>query len=444
VTDPADLDLRTAAELIASGELSALEITSACIARAEKLEPEIKAFVTFDPEGALAQARSLSNEVSRSGVRGPLHGIPVGIKDLIDVAGMPTTAGSRILAANRASEDAPVVAALRSAGAVIMGKTNTHEFAFGVVSLPTRNPWDAKRIPGGSSGGSAAAVAGGMCLGALGTDTAGSIRIPAALCGISGLTPRAGSVPGEGIVPLAPRLDSCGPLARTAADAQIVFEALTGPIGRPAPAPLTVALPRSLENTTGAAAEVVASVREASRALGASGARLTEVELPRFSDWDRARAVPLLREALEVHRRRGWYPQRAADYSEETLDSLRYAEALSPERIEVAERRLSELVGAMLAAFDSADVLVLPAAPRVAPTAAEAVRPPGGQEPLVKSFTRVSGPVNICGLAAAAVPCGSSAGLPLGLQLVARDEITALGAALAYQKVTSWHELQPP
>jgi aspartyl-tRNA(Asn)/glutamyl-tRNA(Gln) amidotransferase subunit A len=186
MSDPADLSLAAAASAIARKDLSATELLDANLRRVERLEPVVRAFVTLDAESAQARARELTD----GELQGPLHGIPVGIKDLIDVAGLPTTASSRVLAGNIAAGDAPVVRDVRRAGAVIVGKTNTQEFAYGVVSAPTRNPWDLERIPGGSSGGSAAAVAAGMCPGALGSDTAGSVRIPSSLCGITGLTPR--------------------------------------------------------------------------------------------------------------------------------------------------------------------------------------------------------------------------------------------------------------
>ncbi|MGI8941521.1 MAG: amidase [Actinomycetota bacterium] len=227
MTDLADLDIEGAGRAIAAGELSAVELTEACLGRATLLEGEVKAFTLLDGAGALRQARALDDERARGDTRGPLHGIPLCIKDLIDVEGLPTTASSRVLRDNIARTDAPVVARLRAAGGIIVGKTNTQEFAYGVVTAPTVNPWDRDRIPGGSSGGSAAAIAAGMSLGGVGTDTAGSIRIPSALCGISGLKPRPGIVSLEGIIPLAPSLDACGPMARTASDLGVLLDAMT-------------------------------------------------------------------------------------------------------------------------------------------------------------------------------------------------------------------------
>nr|MBA3429961.1 amidase [Actinomycetota bacterium] len=224
-TRPAhDLFLTEAVESVQVGDLSPSELLESCLARIDEHESQLHAFVTVDAQGARSQAQDSSDAVRD----GRLHGVPIAIKDLIDVAGLPTSASSEVLAGNIAATDASVTARLRSAGAVFVGKTNTQEFAYGVVSAPTRNPWDTACIPGGSSGGSAAAVASGMCLGALGTDTAGSIRIPAALCGVTGLKPRPGTVPMDGIIPLSWSLDTCGPLARSAADVDLMWQALSG------------------------------------------------------------------------------------------------------------------------------------------------------------------------------------------------------------------------
>ncbi len=222
-----------AARAIAAGEVSPLEVTEACLARIEALDDELRAFLHVDASGALATASAV---MDRSEPRGPLFGIPLAIKDLLDVSGMPTTAASDVLTRVPA-DDSPVVARLREAGGIVIGKTNLDPFAYGVFSEPTRNPWDRSLIPGGSSGGSAVAVASGMSLGALGTDTAGSIRIPAAFCGVAGLKPRNGAVPVDGIVALSPSLDSCGPLARTVGDLALMWEAMTGTTPEPVDAP---------------------------------------------------------------------------------------------------------------------------------------------------------------------------------------------------------------
>ena len=445
MTDPADLDIAQTARTIASGELSPAELTDACLRRIEKLEPAIKAFVTLDGEGARAQARQLTEELARSAPRSALHGVPVGIKDLVDVEGLPTTASSRVLEGNIASSDAPVVAALRAAGAVIVGKTNTQEFAYGVVSAPTRNPWDTNRIPGGSSGGTAAAIAAGMTLAGIGTDTAGSIRIPSSLCGISGLKPRPDVIPVDGIIPLAPSLDACGPMARTVADLRILFEALDGGLGSaPEARGLRLAVPGSAE-VAGANAGVQGAVDSALALLVDEGLSRAEVDLEPFADWDRPRSMPLMLEALEVHTSRGWYPERADRYTEETLGSLRYAERLTPEKVEAARAPLAALAENLMGVFADADVLVLPTTQTTAPTVDESsARDDGHRTPVVRALTRLCGPVNVCRLAALSIPCGfDQGGLPIGLHLIGRDEPSLFAVAELYQSLTDWHTERP-
>jgi len=446
VTDPADFDIEQSSRAIAGGELSPAELTAACFERIEELESTIKAFVTVDDQGARAQALRLTEELSRSGPRSPLHGIPVGIKDLVDVEGLPTTASSRVLEGGEvASSDAPVVAALRAAGAVIAGKTNTQEFAYGVVSAPTRNPWDTDRIPGGSSGGTAAAIAAGMTLGGIGTDTAGSIRIPASLCGVCGLKPRPDVISVEGIIPLSPSLDACGPLARTVADLRVLFEAIGGgPLSPPDPRRLRIAVPESSE-VAGAIPEVARAVEVAVATLADAGLGRVTVDLQSFAAWDRPRSIPLMIEALEVHRSSGWYPQRADRYSDETLASLRYAERFTAEQVEANREPLAALVADLRAVFDRADVLALPTTQTTAPTVDETTaRDDGHRTPVVRSLTRLCGPVNVSRLAAVSVPCGfDDLGLPIGLQLVGRDEASLLAVAELYQSATDWHTRRP-
>jgi aspartyl-tRNA(Asn)/glutamyl-tRNA(Gln) amidotransferase subunit A len=445
------LTLVGAARAVASGELSPVELTESCLARIKEVDAEIRAFVALDADGALARARALTEELSTSGPRSPLHGIPFGIKDLIDVAGLPTTAGSRILAGNVADADAPVVAALRAAGAIILGKTNTQEFAYGVVTAPTRNPWDVSRIPGGSSGGSAAAVAAGMCPGALGTDTAGSIRIPAALCGVAGLKPSNGRLSLDRIVPLAPSLDACGPIARTAEDCALVWRALSG--DAPADAfdfsQMRIAVPGAIEEVmafSGARAgemgidpEVAGITRSAAEALEDAGAVRTEVDLPPFSRWDFPRSVQLMIEALVVHEDAGWYPAHSDEYTAETLAAHRFAEKLGAATLLRSYRKLEVLKAAWLRVIDDVDVLMLPTTPVAAPSIeASRATDDGHRPPVTRTLTRICGPVNVCGLAAASVPAGTtSTGLPVGIQFIARDESAVLGAALAFEALAA-------
>jgi aspartyl-tRNA(Asn)/glutamyl-tRNA(Gln) amidotransferase subunit A len=445
VTDPTDLGLSEAADAIARKVLSPLELTEACLARARLLEPRLRAFTYLDESGALAAAKVATEEVARGHLRGPLHGVPVAVKDLIDVAGMPTTASSRVLADNVPDRDAPLVARLRAAGALILGKTNTQEFALGVVTPPTCNPWDKARIPGGSSGGSAVAVAAGMALGALGSDTAGSIRIPSALCGISGLKPCRGSLPLEGVIPLSWTLDVCGPMAAGAVDLERMWRALAGS-GPIAPATGVVIATPDPEALGEVEPDVLDAAENAVETLCRAGARRLHVTLPPFKLWDRPRNVLIAAEALAAHRGAGWYPDRANAYGDEMLACLRRAESLSALELVEARRTMEGLEQGWRRELAGADVLALPTTMTPAPGREELteIDVESSRPEVVLKLTRLCGPVNWCGLASVSVPCGFSRNLPIALQLVARDEATALGAALLYQTLTDFHTCRPP
>jgi len=440
LNDQAPSSLREAQRALKDRKLSARELAEACLERVAAVDPVLHAFAFVDESIASSTAPS-------AGEDGPLSGIPIGIKDLVDVRGLPTSAGSRVLAGNKASTDAPVAGRLRGAGAVVLGKTTTQEFAYGVVTPGTANPWSIEHIPGGSSGGSAVAVATGMCFGAVGTDTAGSIRIPAALCGVSGLKPRPGTVPMDGIIPLSWTLDCCGPIARTVDDLAPLWAAMTGaPVRLPDPGDLKVGLPEGSSLPFEVASEVGAAVEEAAAVLAVAGFAMRRVTLPSFELWDGPRMAIVPAEALAAHREAGWYPQRAELYGTDLLDAFRRAESTDAASYVSARRRLEVLRGQFMRAFDDADVVLLPASPFPAPRRDVFDEPPlpGERPSLVRELTRANGAINCCGLAAVAAPCGFSEGLPLGLQLVARDESTALAAGLAYQTLTDWHMRRPP
>ncbi|MDQ3752982.1 MAG: amidase [Actinomycetota bacterium] len=440
MSDPASLSLQEALRALRTRRLSAQELTEACLQRVAALDPTLRAFAFVDEAGASRRARS-------AGLDGPLGGIPVGVKDLVDVGGLPTAAGSRVLAENRASLDAPVVGRLSAAGVVILGKTTTQEFAYGVITPGTANPWDTDRIPGGSSGGSAVAVATGMCPGAIGTDTAGSIRIPAALCGVSGLKPRPGTVPMDGIIPLSWTLDCCGPIARTVEDLVPLWAAMTGgPVRLPAPGDIKVGFPDGSDVPFEVTPDVGAALEEAAAVFAASGISVQGVSLPSFALWDAPRMVVVPCEALAAHREAGWYPQRTESYGTDLLDAFRHAEGIDAATYVSARRRLEVLRVGFMQIFNDVDVVLLPATPFPAPRIDEFdERPaPGERRSLVRALTQANGAVNCCGLAAVAAPCGFSGGLPLGLQLIARDEATALAVGTAYQRSTDWHLRRPP
>jgi len=414
--DPADLGLREAVAAVAGGELSPGELFAACRARAESLAGT-GAFVALADEPAPAPAA------------GPLHGAPVGVKDLVDVAGLPTRAGSRVTDGAPAGADAAVVSLLRGVGATVLGKTATHELAYGVTTRATVNPWAADRVAGGSSGGSAVAVAVGAGPLALGSDTAGSCRIPAALCGVAGMMARPGRLPMDGVVPLAPGLDALGLLARTAADLAVAWTALTGePVGSAADP--RIGIPP--EAALGPVDPAARSAAEEAAALLSTAPR--RVGVPAFDDWNRPRGTVIAALALEAHRGRGWWPDGAERYGADVAFQMRAAEQVGPDALDAARLRLADLAGELRGAFDAVDVLVLPTTPHAAPP-----RDDGGD--LVRAerrhaaeLTRLCGPVNAAGLAAVSVFGGLDPdSLPLGVQLVARDEPTALAAAAAYE-----------
>jgi aspartyl-tRNA(Asn)/glutamyl-tRNA(Gln) amidotransferase subunit A len=415
-----------------------MEVLAACRDRIEQSEAVVRAWRAYDPGPAPGEGEDRMDVAQRTELA--LWGIPIGIKDIIDVAGMPTTAGSRVLAGTNAVADAPVVARLRAAGAVVLGKTTTQEFAYGAVTPETSNPWNLGRIPGGSSGGSAAALAAGHCLGALGTDTAGSIRIPSALCGVAGLKPRPGILPLQGIIPLAPSFDVVGPMARTVGDVAVLWEVLSGqPLPAPGAAGLRVAS-APMEALPDLEPEVASAYAGALDTLRRIAGSVAVGDVAPFAGFDGPRSAVLMWEALQVHRSRGWWPDRAGDYTEETRGYLRHAqEHLSAEAVDAARAECRTRAARLVSVLDDADVLVTPTVPCVAPTHAEAAQrsEASPRRPIVMRLTRIPGPVNVAGLAALSMPCGLGAdGLPVGLQLIARDEQTALRLGLAFERAS--------
>jgi aspartyl-tRNA(Asn)/glutamyl-tRNA(Gln) amidotransferase subunit A len=443
--DLADLTLREAAEAMAAGDLTAAELTGACLARAAATE-DLGAFAVLCPDEARRDATARDRERADGRARGALHGVPTAIKDLVDVAGLPTRAGSHATDDAPAARDAPVVGMLRDAGAVITGKTATHEFGYGTTTRGTRNPWGRDRLAGGSSGGSAVAVAIGACPLALGSDTAGSCRIPAALCGVAGMMGRPGRLPLEGAVALAPGLDAIGFLARTAADLALAWTALTGeavdagPAGPPA---LRVATPpeAALGPVEPEALEAADAVAES---LARGGGRRATAPVPVFSEFARPRGTLIGALALAAHRERGWWPGRAERYGPAVAGELRAGEAVTEDDVRAARERLAALAAELRAALEGHDVLVLPVTPGGAPRRDDGEPLEVSERRHAADMTRLNGPVNIAGLAAVSIFGGfDRAGVPLGVQVVARDEVTALAAAAAYE-VTAGPAPRPP
>ena len=423
---------------------TATERLDAALAAIAEHNPRTNAFVLVDEAGARAAARAVDEERRRGIDRGPLHGMPISVKDLIDVAGQPTTAASRVRRGHIATDDAPIVRRLREAGAILIGKTNLHEFALGTTSEesaygPVRNPHDTSRSAGGSSGGSAAAVATGMSVASIGTDTGGSIRIPAAACGVVGFKPPLGEVPTDGVVPLSTTLDHAGPLARTVEDAANVWAVLAG---RPIPRleqPRTLAL-GALGGyfTQSLAADVRAAFENALERLRTCGVRIeprtvqgtesivetyTSISLPEAAHWHAA--------TLD---------ERASDYQQpvrERLERGRTIAAVSYLRAMDDRERLRRSVDA---ALEGCDALVLPTLPIVAPMlgAADVTMDTGETIPVRAAMLRLTQLFNVTGHPAISLPIESE-GLPVGMQLVGQREgsVALLHLARAVESAVS-------
>ncbi|HKV46092.1 MAG TPA: amidase [bacterium] len=451
---------------IRTGALSPVTLVESLLARIERCRV-LNAFITVTAEVALAQAREAEREIAGGRYRGPLHGIPISLKDLIDTRGTRTTCGSRILAEHVPTRDATVTRRLREAGAVLLGKNALHEFAFGVTTNnphygPTRNPWGTDRIPGGSSGGSGAAVAAGLGPVSLGTDTGGSIRIPASVCGVVGLKPTYGRVSRHGVLPLSWTLDHIGPITRTVEDAALVLQAIAGPdpadpttLGHSVPdfhaglggpirgGRLGVIADEYHEEMTD---EVRSRFRTALEVLTSLGLRLEDVRFPRPNDARAAATAVILAEAASVHE--GWIRERPQDYGPETLDLLRQGVFVTATQYLRAQKVRALLLGEVDQWLAPYAAVVLPSVPTTAPAIGQRTLTIGGREVEVRGLlTRFSRLINLVGLPAISVPCGFGAdGLPVGLQIVGRpmDEATILAIAHAYERATPWHERRPP
>jgi aspartyl-tRNA(Asn)/glutamyl-tRNA(Gln) amidotransferase subunit A len=447
-------------ELLRKGSVSPVELTADCLARIEKLNPTLNAFITVTAEAAMAQARQAEAEIRRGDWRGPLHGIPLGLKDLIDTAGVRTTAASLLFKDRIPTEDAEVVRRLRAAGMVLLGKQNLHEFAYGGSSMVSafgevRNAWNREHIAGGSSGGSATAVAAGLGYGAIGTDTAGSVREPSALCGVVGLKPTYGRVSARGVIPLSISLDHVGPIARTVADVAIIFAAIAGydaadkasvdaPIEDYVAAlgkkfqPLRVGIPKKFFFDD-LDAEVASAINHAVSGLAAMGAEIHEIELPVPTDRTLQSAESYLVHAEFVARN----PEL---YQPETLRRILAGQNVSPEARFEARRELERVRRDIASVFADVDVLVTPTTPIAAPSIAELKQNPDLLRPRELLLLRNTRPVNVWGLPAVSIPCGfTETGLPIGLQIIGPHwgEARVLQVAHAYEQATAWHKRQP-
>jgi aspartyl-tRNA(Asn)/glutamyl-tRNA(Gln) amidotransferase subunit A len=460
---PPDMtSLATISELsqrIRRKDASPVEITRECLRRIEQVNSRLNAFITVMAESALAEAHIAEEEILRGQWRGPLHGIPVALKDLIDTAGVRTTAASALHRDRVPRKDALVAQKLREAGAVIVGKNNLHEFAYGGSSLVSHfgdvyNPWDGNRIAGGSSGGSAASVAAGMACAAIGTDTAGSIREPAALCGCVGLKPTYGRVSTCGVIPLSTSLDHVGPLAASVQDAAIVLQSIAGydrgditsadvPVTdyvsglKEGAKDLRVGVPRAyfFDDLD---PEVASAMEHALMGIETLAANINEVRLEVPTDRTLQAAESYAYHAEDVAKN----PEL---YQSETLRRIRTGEKVTAGEYMQRRRELEVVRRSIGEVFADVDLLVTPTTPMPAPTIAELRANPEALRPAELRLLRNTRPFNVWGLPAISVPCGfTQSGLPIGLQIVGRHwrEDLLLRLAYAYEQATAWHKRQ--
>jgi aspartyl-tRNA(Asn)/glutamyl-tRNA(Gln) amidotransferase subunit A len=465
--DLAELTLAQAARLIKARKLSPVELTNACLKQIERLQPTLNAFITVTADHATRQARAAAREIAKGHYRGPLHGIPVSLKDLYATKGIRTTAGSRILENYVPKRDATTTARLMQAGAVLMGKNNLHEWACGVTTDnpffgTCQNPWQIGHIPGGSSGGSAAAVASRQCFASLGSDTGGSIRIPAHMCGIFGHKPTYGLVPRTGIFPESWSFDHSGPMTRTVEDSAIVLQAIAGhdpqdPSSIPGKVAnfsrglklgikgLRVGVPRRYFFTD-IDAGVRTQVLTAIAALETLGAQLVEVDIPEAELAMDCTFVIAWAEAAHYHRK--WVRERPGDYGPDLLDLLQASSLYLATDYLQAQQVRARVRAAFRRLFETIDILATPAGPTPA-TAHGTTEMILQGRPVsimnkVAAFTAVA---NATGEPACSVPCGfTKGGLPVGLMLHGRagDDATVLRAAHAYEQAHDWHKQTPP
>jgi len=445
-----ELHWLTAAEIAAAyaaRRLSPVELTQALIARINAHDGRVAAFIKLDSEAAIDAARQAEKDIIAGRTRSPLHGVPVAIKDIVDMVGLPTTCHSKIMLGNIAHADAPVISHLRAAGAILLGKLSLHEFAFGGPSeelpLPyARNPWNTDHQPGGSSSGSGAALAAGFVPLTVGTDTGGSIRGPAGLCGVVGLKPTYDLVSRHGVFPLAFTLDHVGPMARSVADTAVLLDALTGNVPtRRFGADLARGL-RGLrigfvrhfhETDMVADAEVTAALDEVARVLKAEGAELRDIRLPRLQQFTSAQRVIMHAEAWQVHAK--WLRERPGDYAKPTRRKVLSGAFLTAGEYVRAQQCRAWMIDAVNDALRDVDVLMtvngMDAASRLDDAA-----------DMARTYPRQArAPFNLTGHPALAMMSGlSKSGLPLSVQFVGRahDEVTLLRAAAAYERATNW------
>ncbi len=461
MTNPALLTVAKASGLIARKALSPVELTEACLRRIETLDPQISAVVTLTAERAVEDARRAEDEIASGSWRGPMHGIPFGLKDIYDTAGIRTAGQSRIAKDNVPARNAAAVDRLHAAGAILLGKLTTHEFArsgpaFDLPWPPARNPWDPTRVPGGSSSGSAAAVAAGFLPAALGTDTGGSIRGPAALCGVVGLKPSYGRVSRRGVMPNAFSLDHCGPMTWSVEDCAIVLGAIAGadledPTSAERPVPdyratlfdgvkgLRVGAIRHFwEEERPTAPAIRAAMEEAIEVLRRLGAAVEEVRLRPLADYNAVKIALGETEVYAVHQAN--LLARLEDFGIDFQKRIVAACLIGTPTYVQAQRERRRMIAAMASVFERCDVLLTATGPRAASAFGTPSPPAAWTEPGTTS------PFSVLGLPALSLCNGFDAdGMPLGMQIVGQpfDEATVLRAAHAYEAATPWRDRRP-
>jgi aspartyl-tRNA(Asn)/glutamyl-tRNA(Gln) amidotransferase subunit A len=461
------MSLADVGALIRSKQVSPVEVTDAALARIEQLNLRLNAFWTVTAELAREQARAAETEIAKGEYRGPLHGVPVGLKDLIYTKGIRTTAGSKIFADFVPDYDATVVEKLRDAGAVIVGKTALHEFAYGISNDnphygPTRNPWNPERVSGGSSGGNGVAVATGMCWGAIGTDTGGSIRIPSSFCGIAGLKPTRGRVSLHGVYPLGYSLDHVGPMARNVVDVGLLYQIISGfdpkdeysedralgEIGlRKSLKGVRVGVPTNFFFDS-LQPEVEILVRKAVGVMEELGASVIPVEIPGMAELTESSAASLTAEAYFLHK--DHLAERPNDLGADVRMRIEKGREMTGADYVRAQLTRARVRRELQELFSQVDALVTPTTPLTAfpfeasPAGAKAVDLRASSTLLLRGF-------NATGHPALSVCCGFTSsltgeGLPAGLQIVSRlwDEATVLHVGYAYEQATDWHTRRPP
>jgi aspartyl-tRNA(Asn)/glutamyl-tRNA(Gln) amidotransferase subunit A len=451
-----------AARLISDGRISSYELTGLCLDRIRVLEPKLHAFITVTGDSALAAARSADREIAVSGPRSRMHGIPVAYKDIFKTKGIRTTAHSRLLQDYVPAENSTCVDRLESAGAICIGKTATHEFAMGGPSFdlpwpPARNPWDLERFPAGSSSGTGAAVAAGEILGGMGSDTGGSIRLPAALCGLAGLKATYGLISRAGVLPLAYSMDHAGPMAWTAEDCAIMLGSLVGfdpkdPASADHPLEdycaeidtsiqgVRIGVVRHFFETDAPVTPgVQQGIEDAVRIFTDLGASVRDVNLPSLQEWNACGFLILLAEGYAVHE--AWFKSRFMDYGEMMRDNVALGAFLTGADYIQATRRRRELCDTMAAVMADVDILLTAGANSEAPRMAEVGKWDVFRTPLPTM------PFNVTGYPAISVCSGyGNEKLPVAIQLAARpfEEALLVRVAHAYERVTTWRQYRPP